>query len=204
MAFTANTAFEVKVSNHEFDSVANITGIFGSYSGDDFTAADCSAGILCRRVKLVHNEGYPSGVMNGNTWTMVANTASTTDDVKSSPIYACNTHNVQEIADGAGNVYKVGHRTLGLGIPAGELGTYTRIKFDGEHMYRFGVGNLSAALSTNGFLTLANGGQLTPAASAPTSGAYFTVVGSGNFTEGASQSFGYVDAIACYIDADVS
>ena len=28
MAYIANTAFEVKVSNHEFDSVANITGVF--------------------------------------------------------------------------------------------------------------------------------------------------------------------------------
>lgn len=201
MAFTANTAFEVKVSNHEFDSVANITGIFGSYSGDDFAAADCSAGILCRRHSLVHNEGYPSGVMNGNTWTMVANQAATTDDVKSSPIYACNPFNVNEIADGQGNVYKIGHRTLGIGIPAGERDTFTRIKFDGEHIYRFGVGNLSASLSTNGYLTLANDGKLTPAAAAPSSGAYFVVVGSGNFTEGASDSFGYVDAMACYIDA---
>lgn len=28
MAYIANTAFETKVSNHEFDSQSNITGVF--------------------------------------------------------------------------------------------------------------------------------------------------------------------------------
>ncbi len=28
MAFIQNTAFEVKISNHEFDSIANITGTY--------------------------------------------------------------------------------------------------------------------------------------------------------------------------------
>lgn len=193
MAFIANTAFEIKVSNHEFDSAANITGMFEA-SGDP---ADCSAGILCVKDELLQNEGYPTGVLNGNTWKMVAYDTTSPDDILASPVYACNTFNVQEIGDGAGNVYKVGHRTLGLGIPAGELGTYTRIKFDGEHIYRFGVGNLTAALSTNEYLDLDDDGMLTPAAS-PTGVAYFKVLGTGNFTEGASESFGYVDVLACY------
>ena len=58
MAYIANTAFEVRVSNHEFDSVANITGKF-----QNSTPADeiCSAGFLCKRVSLIDNEGY-SGI----------------------------------------------------------------------------------------------------------------------------------------------
>lgn len=195
MAFTANTAFELKVSNHEFDSTANITGVFGSYSGDDFTAADCSAGFLCTKAKLVQNEGYPSGTMNGNTWTMVAATDAA---VLGDTIYACNPHNVQEITAPDGNVYKIGANTLGIGIPAGERDTFTRIDFlPGDRHYRFGVGNLSTTLSTNGYLTIA-AGQLVPAASAPTTAGalYFKVLGTGTFTAGAYASFGYVDVEA--------
>ena len=45
MAYIANTAFEIKVSNHEFDSTSNITGVF--YNA---TPAEeiCSAGFLCK------------------------------------------------------------------------------------------------------------------------------------------------------------
>lgn len=195
MAFTANTAFELKVTNHEFDSTANITGVFGSYSGDDFTAADCSAGWLCLRGKLTQNEGYPTGVMNGNTWTMVqADDAATINDV----VYACNPHNVQEVTAPDGNVYKIGHNTLGIGIPAGERDTFTRIDFlPGDRHYRFGVGNLSTALSTNGYATI-DDGKLVPAASAPTAAGklWFKVLGTGTFTQGAYAGFGYVDVEA--------
>lgn len=195
MAFTANTAFELKVSNHEFDSTANITGVFGAGSGAEFTPADCSAGWLCTRQALTQNEGYPSGVMNGNTWEMIAATDAA---VLGDTIYACNPHNVQEIAGRNGNVYKIGPETLGLGIPAGERDTFTRIDFlSGDRHYRFGVGNLTTALSTNKFLTI-SAGQLAPAASAPTTAGalYFKVLGTGTFTEGAYASFGYVDVEA--------
>ena len=96
-----------------------------------------------------------------------------------------------------GNVWAVGYSTLGLPIPEGRDGTFTRIDFNGENVYRFGVGNLSAALGSNTYFTIANG-LLTPAASAPTANGaiYFELRGTGNFTEGTRNSFGYVDVVA--------
>lgn len=192
MAYIANTAFEVRVSNHEFDSVANITGKF--LNGSDEPEI-CSAGFLCKRVALIDNEGYPAGTKNGNTWTMQAGAAT---DI----LYAANPHNVNEITDPiSGNVYKVNRETLGLPIPAGVEDTFTLIRADGTHIYRFGVGNLTTALGANGYLTCGtstNAGKLVPAAAAPEagSGIYFQVLGSGNFTQGAYAGFGYVDALA--------
>ena len=199
MAFTANTAFEIKVSNHEFDSTANISGYY--YAQDpgtgDYVATDCSAGFLCVKHDLKANEGY--SIVNGNTWEMFP--AAGTETV-ATPIYACNPHNVQEIVAPDGNVYKIGANTLGLGIPAGERDTFTRIDFlPGDRHYRFGVGNLTTALSTNQYLTLGtstNAGKLVPAASAPTANGavYFKVLGTGTFTQGAYAGFGYVDVEA--------
>ena len=192
MAYIANTAFEVRVSNHEFDSVANITGKF--LNGSDEPEI-CSAGFLCKRVALIDNEGYPQGTKNGNTWTMQAGAAT---DI----LYAANPHNVNEVTDPiSGNVYKVNRETLGLPIPAGVEDTFTLIRADGTHIYRFGVGNLTTALGANGYLTCGtstNAGKLVPAAAAPEagSGIYFQVLGSGNFTQGAYAGFGYVDALA--------
>ena len=140
MAYIANTAFEVKVSNHEFDSVANITGVFQNGSDTDEI---CSAGFLCVKDVLTANEGYEKvgpeedvTINNGNTWTMKAAASSTTVQT---PIYACNTFNVNQITDSAtGAVYKVGGNTLGLAVPAGERSTFTKIEFDGNHIYRRG------------------------------------------------------------------
>ena len=199
MAYIANTAFEVKVSNHEFDSVANITGVFQNGSSQDEI---CSAGFLCVKDALTASEGYdkvgPEGdftINNGNTWTMKAAVASTTVQI---PIYACNTFNVNQITDPVtGAVYKVGSNTLGLPVPAGEPGTFTKIEFDGNHIYRFGVGNLSAEISTNKFFTI-NNGQLVPTAATPATAGqpYFQLVGSGNFTQGAYNGFAYYDVLA--------
>ena len=188
MAYIANTAFEVRVSNHEFDSTANITGVFQNGSSE---AEICSAGFLCKRTAQTLNEGYPAGTYNTNDWVMKAGAAT---DI----LFAANPHNVNEITDPVtGNVYKVGANTLGLPIPAGVRDTFTYINPDGTHIYRFGVGNLTTALSTNGFLEVSSG-LLAPAAAAPDagSGIYFQVVGKGTFTEGAYAGFGYVDALA--------
>ena len=57
MAYIANTAFEVRVSNHEFDSAANITGVFNNGSAQPEI---CSAGFLCKRSAQTQNEGYPA------------------------------------------------------------------------------------------------------------------------------------------------
>lgn len=189
MSKIAKTAFEVKVSNRVFDATANITGKYLESS----LPADCSAGMLCVRGTLVDNEGY-TGVKNGNTWTMVP-AAST--DVANAPIYACNPYGVNELSDG-NNVYKMGANTLGKHLPAGQLGTFTRIDFgSGDCHYRFGVGNLSTALSTNTYLTI-DDGLLVPDDEAPSTPGtpYFKVLGTGNFTYGNWSDIGYVDVEA--------
>ena len=194
MAFIASTAFEARITNNDRDNLANIAGLYEA-SGDP---ADCSAGLLCVRSALAPCEGF-SGVDNENTWVMEAATdAATIDDV----IYACNPYDNQLITAPNGNNYFIGTATLGLGVPAGRYGNFTAIYFDGQHHYRFGEGNLSAALSTNTFFTI-DDGLLVPAASAPaTAGSiYFKLLGTGKFVEGTSDSFGYVDVLACKVSA---
>lgn len=194
MAKIANTAFEPRITNGRFDDLINIAGLYQESAQD----AVASAGLLCKRTGRLGNEGYdkPAGtrVYNENAWIM--GVAEDTDDINE-VIYACNTYDVQYIDDGDGNLYAVGGRTLGLPSISGRLCTFTRIDFDGQSVYRFGVGNLSSALSTNTFFTI-DDGLLVPAASAPaTQGAiYFELRGTGKFVEGNSASFGYVDVVA--------
>ena len=129
---------------------------------------------------------------------MVKATNSTKADV---PIYACDPHDWPLVASAKGNLYAVGHETLGLGIPAGRYGSFRRIHFDNVSVYRFGVGNLASTLSTNTYFTISADGLLTPGASAPvTSGTpYFKLQAKGTFTEGASASFDYIDVVACAV-----
>lgn len=189
MAFIANTAFEARIVNDRFDDLANIAGKFFVST----TATDCSAGLLCVRDSLLDCEGF-ANVKNENTWKMVK---AADDTPASTPIYACDPHDWPLIGNGR-NLWAVGTETLGLGIPADRYGSFRRIHFDNESVYRFGVGNLDAALSTNTFLTIDDDGLLKPAAAAPNAGLpYFKVMGTGNFTEGTTASFGYVDAMAC-------
>lgn len=193
MAYIANTAFEPRITNGRFDDEINIAGVYQSGGVD----AVCSAGFLCKRSTRLGNEGYdnPSGtrVYNENAWIMVDAASTDNEDVV---IYACNTYDVQYI-EANGNIYAVGGRTLGLPSITGRPCTFTRIDFDGQSVYRFGVGNLSTARSTNTYFTIANG-LLVPAASAPTDAGsiYFEFRGEGNFVEGNSASFGYVDVVA--------
>lgn len=189
MAFTANTAFEARIVNDRFDDLANIAGKFYVST----TATDCDAGQLCIRNSLLDCEGF-ANVKNENAWKMVT---AEDDTPATTPIYACDPHDWPLIGNSR-NLWAVGTETLGLGIPAGRYGSFRRIHFDNESVYRFGVGNLSTTLSTNQYLTINDSGKLVPAASAPNAGLpYFKVMGTGNFTEGASASFGYVDAMAC-------
>ncbi len=198
MAFIANTAFEARITNNSRDNLSHVAGLYQSSS----TNADCSAGLLCVRNGLVPNEGFdnPSGtrVYNENTWYMnAAASTATADDV----IFACDTYDVQLLSgkrDGLN--YFVGTETLGLGAPAGRFCNFTRINFDGESVYRFGIGNVSTSIGSNTYFTIADG-LLVPAASAPTStGAiYFELRGTGNFVEGNMASFGYVDVVACKV-----
>lgn len=189
MAAITNSAFELRVSNHLFDTTKNITGKYQESATD----AICAAGFLVVPGDKLPNEGY-SGVYNENAYIMGA-ASSATDEA----IYACNTFNVQELTDALGNVYKVGSNTLGLAVPAGERGTFTRI--DAGDIIRLGIGNFTTAISTNGYATLGtstNAGKLVPAASAPTTTGtlYFTIEGSGKFTQGAYAGFDYVDVKA--------
>lgn len=198
MAYIANTAFEARITNNSRDNLSHIAGLYQASSAN----ADCSAGLLCVRDSLVPNEGFdnPTGtrVYNENTWYMTAAASTATiDDV----IYACDTYDVQLLTGKrTGLNYFVGTETLGLGVPAGRYGNFTRINFDNESVYRFGVGNLNASISTNTYFTI-DDGQLAPAASAPaTAGSiYFELRGTGNFVEGTQQSFGYVDVVACKV-----
>ena len=189
MSFIKNTAFSLRVTNHEREAVNNITGRFQ----EDGKDAACSAGFLCVRAEQLPLAGY-AGKLNDNAWHMNA-----AADGAAGPIFACNTFDVNTIVDEiTGAEYKVGTNTLGLPAPAGRDCTYTYIDFDsGIKQYRFGEGNLSGELGENGFATIKDG-LLVPADAAPaTAGeAYFKVVGSGAWTQGAYNGFGYVDVIA--------
>lgn len=191
MAFIANTAFEARIVNDRFDDLANIAGM---YEASD-AAADCSAGLLCVRAEQTDCEGF-TGIKNENSWIMNAASADANIDV---PVYACDPHDWPLIGNGR-NLWAVGVETLGLGIPSGRYGSFRRIHFDNVSVYRFGIGNLSAALSTNTYFTIANG-LLVPAAAAPTAAGsiYFQLRGTGNFTEGTTASFQYVDVVACRV-----
>lgn len=195
MAYIENTAFEVKISNHEFDSIANITGKFQADGAD----AEICPGFLCVRDTLVPNEGYenvgPAGseitLENTNTWNMKAAGASDT------VIYACNPFDVNMASDGQGNFWKVGANTLSIKVPTGYLTTWTQIYFNNVNVYRFGIGNASAEIGENKFFTIADG-QLVPASAAPSDAGtpYFELIRTGTFTEGAYAAFDYADVRA--------
>ena len=192
MSFTANTAFEARWTNNEFDRLSHIAGKYYVST----TATDCDAGQLCVRDSLLDCEGF-TGVKNENTWKMVAATSSATVDT---PVYACDTYDNQMLSAADGNNYFIGVRTLGLGVPAGRYSNFTRIDFDNQSIYRFGAGNVTLNTSTDTFFVISSG-KLSSQASAPTSdgAVYFKLNGTGNFVEGASQSFGYYDVVACRV-----
>lgn len=176
-----NTAFELRVSNHMFDTTKNITGKYQA-SGQD---AEASAGLFVKQATRLPNEGY-TGVLNENAWYMNAAADGTGD------VYACNTFDVQMLAGPDGNYYKVGRNTLGLPIPSGMRGTYTRI--DLGDIFRVGVGNFAAAPSEGATVaTIGTGGLLTAGSAAPEDAGtlYFEILETGNFTVGAYNGFAY-------------
>ena len=192
MSFTAETAFEARITNNALDSLANIAGKYYVST----TPTDCDAGQLCVRDSLLDCEGF-SGVKNENTWKMVAATSSADANAV---IYACNTYDTKLLSDGRNNWF-VGHETLGLGVPAGRYGNFTRINFDNESVYRFGAGNVTYT-ATHQYFTI-DAGKLVSTDTEPTTAGdiYFTLRGTGNFVEGMSQSFGYYDLVACKVVA---
>ena len=191
MAHINDTMFSQRVTNAAHDDIANIAGVFMN-SGDPELI---SSGFLCKKDGLLDTEAYGSAIKNFNAWEMVA---AEDTDLATTPIYAVNPYGVNE-ATSNGNSYKIGQNTLGLDVPAGEVTAFTKIDFmSGDKIYRFGIGNLDAALSTNTFFTVTDG-MLTPAAAAPsgTPGLpYFELVGTGTLIEGTYAAFDYVDVIA--------
>lgn len=186
----ANTAFEARITNNEWDNLCNITGKYYVST----TATECPAGTLCVRDAKLPCEGF-SGIYNENAYKMVAaaNTVNI-DDV----IYACNTYDSKLVSDGV-HAWHVGHETLGLSLPAGRYGTFTKVVFDGEHIYRFGVGNTDDD-GAGDYYSIKDGGLKAESAALSTAGSiYFEVVGTGNFVEGTRDSFGYVDVRACKV-----
>jgi hypothetical protein len=192
MAYIEKTAFEPRITNNEYNELCNITGRYQVSDAD----ADCSAGLLVVRGEQLPCAGF-KGVKNENAFYMNAAGAAANADTG---VYACNTYEWPTLGGRNGNNYAVGTATLGLGVPAGRDGTFTEIVFDGKHAYRFGEGNVNGAIGENTIFTIANG-LLVPAAAAPTAtGAiYFKLKGTGNFTEGAGQSFVYYDVWACKV-----
>lgn len=192
--FTEKTAFEARVTNNFRDDLINVTGRYQASSAD----ADCDAGRLVIRNGQLPCEGF-TGVKNENAWYM--NDATSTTNA-GEVVYAANTYEVQMLQGKHGNMYAVGTETLGLGIPAGRDGTFTKIVFDGDHAYRYGIGNVNAEISTNTFFTI-DAGKLKPAAAAPTANGalYFKLLDTGKFTEGTTASFEYVDVQACKVYA---
>ena len=187
MAYIEKTAFEARITNNEFEALCNITGKYQVSSAD----TDCSAGLLCVRGDLLPCEGFGSTVFNENAFYMASAAASAK---ATEPIYACNMYEAQLIGH-EDKQYFIGTETLGLGVPAGRYGTFTRIYFDGASKYRFGIGNFTGAVDSEKYAVLAAGGMLSAAASAPSVAGtpYFKIMGTGTFTEGTTNSFGYVD-----------
>lgn len=139
MAFTANTAFQIRRSNDRYEDLQHRTGLYGSFSGSDFTAADADAGLLCNI-----GDGIPSG---GNYMALASD--------GSQKLYAANTTDVQRLTNGT-NKWAVGVETLGLGIPAGQKDDFTELVV-GE-TYAFGPGNFSTLVTaTNKYATVVNG-----------------------------------------------
>ena len=190
MALSEKTAFEARITNNDRENLSHIAGVYQAGEAN----ADCSAGLLCVRKGQIPCEGF-TGVYNENTWYMEA---ATTADNAESVIYACDTYDVQLLPGKGVKLFAVGAETLGLGVPAGRYGNFTRIDFDGQSVYRFGEGNVTLNTESDKYFTI-DSGVLTSTATKPvTDGAlYFELRGTGKFTEGAGQSFGYYDLVAC-------
>ncbi len=189
MAYTANTMFEVIVSNSVHNQTQNVPGMYGTYSGS-FAPADCDAGRLVVKNSLIPLRGYEDltpPILNGNTWYFVdaANGVSGGAYGDHTGIFAANTYDVNRVT-GNGVSYNLGVNTLGLGIPSNERGNFTELLV-GEH-YAFGSGNFTggtAPTSTNKYCTIANG-LLTASSAVPAAGTgvYFEFLYSKPVNEG--------------------
>ena len=200
MAYIANTAFEPKVTNAVYNGLQNVAGKFGSFSGDTFTGAICSAGFMVKQSKLLPCEGYANlstPIYNGNSWYMVAAASGAAVDGLGGDhtgIYACNTYDVNKVTSADGKMmYNLGANTLGLALPADEIGDFTELMV-GEQ-YKFGSGNFAATPTVGQYCAIANGLFAASSGTAPSTAGtvYGQVLRSEAFNEGTSLAgTGYV------------
>lgn len=175
MSFIARTAFQPRKWNNRNNDLQTITGLFGKGSGETFEAADCSAGFICTK-----GAGLPAG---GHEMNAAA-------DGKEE-IFFCHPTDAQRLASGE-NLYAVGKKTLGLGIPAGRKDSFTK-GIVGE-TYAFGPGNFSTLMDADKRYATIKDGLLVASASKPAAGTgyYFemdTECGIDYFTEGNGNAF---------------
>ena len=113
--------FEVYVSNSIRNGLQNITGKYGSFSGEAFTGEDCQAGFLCKATKRLPLEGYEEYLKNGNSWYMEKATSGKVEGLTGDKtgIYACNNYDVAKASVGK-SVVNFGGATLGLDLLADE------------------------------------------------------------------------------------
>lgn len=169
--------FEVYVSNSSRNGLQNITGKYGSFSGDEFTAEDCQAGFLCVTEKRLPLEGYEAYLKNGNSWYMKKATNGLVTGLTGdhTGIYACNNYDVAKAKVGNYTV-NLGGQTLGLPLLADERGDFTELMV-GEQ-YNFGESNFSTFpndLSSTPYATVENG-LWKATATAPTDGSIYAEV----------------------------
>lgn len=167
----AKYGFQLRISNDRYEDLQHIPGQFGSVVETVWTPARCEAGFLCNKGEHMATGGYKMTVAADG----------------SDELYACNPSDVQRISDGNGNLYAVGVRTLGLGIPAGVIDTYTHLVV-GE-TYAFGPDDFSTLVTTTNKYATVSSGKLVGSSSKPDdgSGFYFeldTGLGIDTFTEG--------------------
>lgn len=185
MPSIANTFFEDKTSNAEFDRTINVTGTFVD-SGDDPDI--CPSGLLVLPNIQLPNEGY-TDVNNTNAYIFKAATSGAPGSDGIVPeLYAFNSFDANMASDNYGNNYYVGAQTAGLQLPAGMRGTFTKIMQNA--IYRFGAGNFKTApssLPTDCYCTISNGLLVaSSSAFAAGSGWVFKVLGEAaeNYTVG--------------------
>ena len=174
MARIANTFFELKNGNRQYNAMQNIPGVFQ----EDGQPAICPSGFLVTKNSLLPASGY-NGIKNGNTWIFnPAVSGSNTTNGEILELFAYDSYDVNMVGDGVNN-WRVGANTAGLELPVGIVGTFCRI-IPGEQ-YVFGAGNfatLPTDLTSTIYATVQNG-LLVASATSPTAntGYWFEVTG---------------------------
>ena len=187
--------FEITVSNSVRNQTLNVTGKYGTGTGEGFTPQECPAGTLCVRNGLLPSEGYEKlgaeqnvTIYNGNSWYFNAATKGIVEGFTGdhTGIYAFNNYDVNKATSRNGELqWNLGANTLGLSLPAGNRGDFTELLV-GEQ-YTWDKDNFTADVASNKYATVGEGGKWTPASAAPTDGSvYAEILRTKPINEGAS------------------